>query len=175
MMSRTDACLPSRYNRRSPSLRPRGFSLVELLVCICVLGSVTSLAAPYLGTMLQNYRLQATARQLVTDLQLAKMKAVAQKVQYLVAFDTTNNRYSISMGNSSFGSTTWTQMGISRSLSDPTSPYYSQGVTLADNFAAGTVIFSPTGQASGTGAATLTASGYLKTVAVTLAGGIYVQ
>ena len=174
-MSQTDARPPSRHNRSSRSLRPRGFSLVELLVCICVLGSVASLAAPYLGTMLQNYHLQASARQLVTDLQLAKMKAVAQKVQYLVAFDTANNRYSISMGNSSFGSTTWTQMGIFRSLSDPTNPYYSRGVTLADNFASGTVIFSPTGQASGTGVSTLTASGYTKTVTVTLAGGIYAQ
>ena len=140
-----------------------------------MLGSLASLAAPYLGTMLQNYQLQASARQLVTDMQLAKMKAVAQKVQYLVAFDTTNNRYSISMGNSSLGSTVWTLMGISRSLSDPTNPYYSRGVTLADNFGTGTVIFSPAGQASATGTATLTAPGNSKTVTVTLAGGIYVQ
>ena len=61
--------------------------------------------------MYQNYQLQTTARQLVTDLQAAKMSAVAQKIEYQVAFDGTNKRYSINMGNSSLGSTTWTLTG----------------------------------------------------------------
>ena len=118
------------------------------------MGIVASLAAPYLGTMFQNYQLQAAARQLVTDLQFAKMRAVAQKVDYQVAFDATNNRYSINMGNSSLGSTTWTLTGISRNLSDSTSPYYAKGVTFTENFAGDAVVFSPIGQASATGTTT---------------------
>ena len=149
--------------------------MVELLVSLCVLGILASLAAPYLGTMLQNYQLQASARQLVTDLQLAKMRAVSQKVEYEVTFDGANNRYTINMGNSSLGSTVWTILGISRSLSDANNPYYSRGVTLADNFGNDRVIFSPIGQASGTGTTTFTASGNSTKVTVTLAGGIYVQ
>lgn len=149
--------------------------MVELLVALCVLGILASLTAPYLGAMLQNYQLQASARQLVTDLQSAKMRAVAQKVEYQVAFDWANNRYNINMGNSPLGSTVWTQTGILRSLSDPTSPYYSRGVALTENFANDAVVFSPIGQASGTGTTTFTASGYSTKVTVTLAGGIYVQ
>jgi Tfp pilus assembly protein FimT len=117
--------------------------------------------------MFQNYQLQTTARQLVTDLQFAKMRAVAQKVDYQIIFDRTNSSYTIKMGAAT--------VGISRNLADPSNPYYSRGVTLADNFANDKVIFSPVGQASGPGTTTFAASGNTMRVTVTLAGGIYVQ
>ena len=125
------------------------------------MGILSSLAAPYLGTMLQNYQVQAAARQLVTDLQFAKMRAVAQKVNYQVDFDAPNDSYTVSTGAVTI---------FTRNLSD-----YSRGVTLTENFAGDTVIFLPIGQASATGTATFTASGNSTKVTVTLAGGVYVQ
>lgn len=160
-MLTTDFYSSSACNRNGLSSRSPGFSLVELLVCVCVVGILASLAAPYLGAMYQNYQMQAVARQLVTDLQLARMKAVAQKVDYKATFDGTNNRYSILKGAT---------LILTRKLSD-----YSNGVTLADNFTNDTVTFSPTGQASGTGITTFTASGSTTRVTVTPVGGVYVK
>jgi prepilin-type N-terminal cleavage/methylation domain-containing protein len=176
-MSRTDAHLTSGLHRGGLFLRSSGFSLVELLVSLCILGILASLAAPSLGTMLQNYQLQSTARQLVTDLQYAKMYAVSQKVECEVAFDGPNKLYSIKKGTLSLGTPpgAFTVIGLSRKLSDPNNPYYSRGVTFTENFGNDSVVFSPIGQASATGTTTFTASGYSTKVTVTLAGGIYVQ
>jgi len=146
---------------RQAAFASGGFSLVELLVCICVMGFLTSMAAPYLGAVLQNYQAQAAARQLVTDLQLARMKAVAQKTNYSVTFDSANKRYTVSMGVTPV---------FTRNLSD-----YSQSLTLTDNFTNDKVTFTPVGQASQAGTTTLTASGSTTRVAVTPVGGVYVQ
>ena len=112
--------------------------------------------------MYQNYQMQAVARQLVTDVQFARMRAVAQKVNYQVAFDVLNNRYTVSTGATVI---------FTRNISD-----YSRGVSFADNFTNDTVIFSATGLASGTGTTTFSASGLTSTrVTVTPVGGVYVQ
>ena len=112
--------------------------------------------------MYQNYQMQAVARQLVTDLQFARMKAVAQKLDYNVTFDGTNNRYSVMQGAAII---------FTRNIAD-----YSRGVSIADNFTNDTVTFSSTGQASGSGTATFSATGLTATrVTVTPVGGVYVQ
>ena len=112
--------------------------------------------------MYQNYQMQAVARQLVTDLQLARMRAISQKLDYKVTFDGANNRYRVLQGATVI---------FTRNISDS-----SRGVSLADNFTNDMVIFSPTGLASGTGTTTFSASGLTSTrVTVTPVGGIYVQ
>ncbi len=161
-MSPIKVHLLSDPDRRCLWSRSRGFSLIELLVCVSILGIVSSLAAPSLGAMYQNYQMKAVARQLVTDLQLARMRAISQKLDYKVTFDGANNRYRVMQGATVI---------FTRNISD-----YSRGVSLADNFTNDLVIFSPTGLASGTGTTTFSASGLTSTrVMVTPVGGVYVQ
>ncbi len=151
------------------------FTLLELLVVLSILAITMSLAVPGIVRWLEDYRLKTTARQLVSDMQAAKMKAVADKVQYRVAFETALNRYSIQRGDRAVGSTAWTQEGIFRALSDSTNPHYASGVVLSQNFTGGAVIFSPTGQATPAGTATLTSAHLSKNVVVTLTGRIRIE
>jgi prepilin-type N-terminal cleavage/methylation domain-containing protein len=163
-------------NCRAIRLRGEGgFTFPELLVSLCILAIAACFAMPNLSRTLENYRLKATSRQLVTDLQLAKMKAVGSKTEYRVTFDNTNNRYSIEQGNSFQNSTAWTQTGVYRNFSDKTNPYYARGVTFNDGFTGHRVIFSPMGQASETASATFSTAHYTKNVAVAFTGRICIN
>lgn len=54
----------------------RGFTLVELLVCLCVLGVLAAFAAPSWLRFQERARLEATRDQLMNDLQNARLRAL---------------------------------------------------------------------------------------------------
>lgn len=54
----------------------RGFSLVELMVTIVILGVLLAMAAPSFSEMVRNNRSQAAANELVSALNSARMEAI---------------------------------------------------------------------------------------------------
>jgi prepilin-type N-terminal cleavage/methylation domain-containing protein len=156
----------------------KGFTLVELLVAIVIVGVLTGLALPNLTKWTQGTKVKKVARQIVTDMQFAKMRAISESVQYRVYFDTTNKQHYIQKGNLSSGSTGWTTVGTVRNLTDAANPYYAKGVTFTDTFTTSCtdcVIFSPTGEATPSGSVTCSASGNTRVVNVTSSGRIRVD
>ena len=123
----------------------RGLTLIEILVALVIIGVAVTLAAPSFTAWLGSSTVKKTARQLVTDLQFAKMKAVAEGVQYRVSFDSASGSYVVQRGNASIDSGSWTTVGIERRIADKTNPYYAKGVTLKQNYPGGVVLFSPLG------------------------------
>ena len=150
----------------------RGLTLLELLVVLVILAIGVTLAVPNLSRWIENYTVWKAARLLVTDLQLAKMRAVSQGLQHRVSFDIEDKSYRIEQGNASRGSTAWTQIGITRALSYPQNPHHASGVALATNFSNNAVIFSTKGTASPAGTVTLTTTNYARHVMVILTGRI---
>jgi len=73
---------------------PSGFSLVELLIVITVMGIVAALALPSLGTGAQE-RLLGMAQVIAGDLAYARGLAVANNSSYRFTFDVSNNRYTL--------------------------------------------------------------------------------
>lgn len=152
-------------------LNSSGLSLLELIVTVVIVAIISSLAIPSFAGLRNEYKVRKASRQLMTDLQYAKMKAIAEVVQYKVSFNSGTAAYSIYKGNSASGSTTWTQDGVSRQLSVASNPYYTPGVALSANV---DVIFAPIGTASpATGTTTpsitlTTTSGGTKTKQVTV-------
>lgn len=66
--------------------RPSGLSLVESLIAAAVIAIVLGSALPPLQTMVQRRQLEGSAAQLETDLQLARMTAVAHSAVLRMAF-----------------------------------------------------------------------------------------
>ncbi len=153
----------------------RGLTLIELLIAVVILGIVAALAAPNASQWIENYTVRKAGRQLVSDLQLAKMRAVSQGVQHRISFDPTHTLYTIEQGNASTGSTTWAQVDIVRALANDTNPYCAKGVTLASNFANNVVLFSPTGTAAPAGTITLATANYTRFVRVVLTGRVRLE
>jgi type IV fimbrial biogenesis protein FimT len=59
--------------------RLRGMSLVEMLVCVCVLAILAGVAMPSLNGLIERLRADATANTLLNNLALARMTAVSRR------------------------------------------------------------------------------------------------
>jgi type II secretion system protein H len=157
-----------RYHRDKP--HPQGMTLIELLVVMVILACVAGLAAPNVSQWIESYNVRKASRQLVSDLQLTKLKAISQGMQHRILFDPANNKkYTIQklvLG-------VWTQVDAPRDLSNA-NLYGASGVTLTNNFNNNAVIFSTTGAASPAGTVTLTTTNYTRQVTVILTGRISV-
>ena len=72
-----------------------GFTLIELAAVLVILAVIFSIAIPAFSVWLPNYRLRGAARDLYSNLQMAKLGAVKQNKEWAVVFDQTNNRYHV--------------------------------------------------------------------------------
>jgi len=74
-------------------MKKDGFTLIELLVTMIVLAIVTAITIPVFARWLPDYRLRAAARDVYSNMQLAKMGAMRNNANWAIVFDTGANRY----------------------------------------------------------------------------------
>jgi prepilin-type N-terminal cleavage/methylation domain-containing protein len=65
-----------------------GFTLIELMAAIGVASILMAIAIPSFLSTLPSLRLTDAARQVATDLQQIRMKAIAQNIPYQITFST---------------------------------------------------------------------------------------
>lgn len=124
----------------------KGFSLLELLVVLVLISIAAGLVAPNFSLLTELYYLRKASRQLVTDLQSAKMRAVAEGVGHRVSFVAGKApQYVIERGNNN-GS--WTTIDIVRNLADAGNPYHAKDIRISTSPATLRILFSPLGTAS---------------------------
>jgi Tfp pilus assembly protein FimT len=116
-----------------------------MLVALAIIGVAAVIAAPSFSAWLESLTVRKATRQMVTDLQFARMRAISDGVQYRVRFDSPGVSYALEKGNRSSGSETWTQVEVARNLRDKRNPYYAKNVALNHNYPNDCVVFSPAG------------------------------
>jgi prepilin-type N-terminal cleavage/methylation domain-containing protein len=135
--------------KHSPAIA--GFTMIEVLVAISVAGILMAIAIPRFYAVLPGIRLTLATRQVATDLQLARMRAIAQRTNKTIVF-TPPNLYSFDVDTRNL-SLLFPGTTVAVAPGDPTF------TTMGSNAGATTII-------------RLTNNGVCRTVTVNVAGRI---
>jgi type II secretion system protein H len=79
-----------------------GFTLVELLVVMLLVGLLTALAFPSLTRGISTLKLRTSSREIAATLRLARSKAIAEQQIYWVSFDMEKNQIELSSNDHQF-------------------------------------------------------------------------
>lgn len=123
----------------------KGVTLIELIVVMIIIGIAAVFFAPNIGAWLPNYRLRSAARDIVSTMRTAQMKAVSTNLQYRVNFNVADvgaNSYCLERNAGG-----WVSEGVIQTL--PT------GVTIAGNTLPNQRAEFNTNSTSSTGSVTL--------------------
>lgn len=81
------------------SLDKKGYTLVELIVVLVLIGLVLTLAAPRLRNALLTDNLKGTARKMIGIISNLRNEAIREQRDYLLHFDLGANRFWVSYGS----------------------------------------------------------------------------
>ena len=118
-------------------MNKKGVTLIELIVVMVIIGILAAFFAPNIGAWLPNYRLRSAARDIVSTMRTAQIKAVSTNLTYRVSFTLPSSyilQYRNTLGN-------WVNEGVTQN--------FPSGISIAAvNFAANNAVFNPNSTSS---------------------------
>ena len=152
------------------SKNQNGFTLMELILVVAVMGIMAAIAIPSFMALLPAMRVNGAARQVMSDLMDARMEAVKQNHQYKI-FVLNDHQYKILDDNDGDGiddggGETSRTVDIQSNYSD---------VTISYDGSLPTITFSAKGTAPDLDTITLENSSGSKSVSVSVAGRVKIE
>jgi type IV fimbrial biogenesis protein FimT len=75
-----------------------GFTVIELITVIVILGILTAVGVPNFLSWLPKYRLKSAARDLYSNLQFAKLSAIKHNADWAIVFNKASDQYQVCSG-----------------------------------------------------------------------------
>lgn len=129
-----------------------GFSMIELIVVMALMGIVTAIALPNWNSLLPNYALNNSTRQVQSELHNIKMRAAAENIGFQFLYAQGTSSYTIQRDSKTL---------VTKPLAE--------GTTITKE---GTIMFSPRGTASGNRVRLRNANGVCRQVVVSSTGRV---
>jgi Tfp pilus assembly protein FimT len=151
-----------RILKHTYNFHQEGFTLLQTLIVIIIIGIISAIAVPNMTVMLKSYRLKSAANELASTIQLARVTAISQNANSVLNFNAGDQSYLAFSDTGDGGGTT--NDGV-QSGTEPTiktvniSNAYKNQVTLAAPSFGNTVVFSSQGTCNPNGSITLQSSG----------------
>jgi MSHA pilin protein MshC len=125
----------------------RGITLVELMSIVVIIGVVSAMAIPRFGRTINRLRFRNSARQMVSNLRLARSNAITHKQQVGVNFDPNGETMTLFVDTHNPGSFTY-ETGDSVLAVDSLAREFEW---IFSSFGNSSVFYRPNGSASATG------------------------
>jgi type IV fimbrial biogenesis protein FimT len=77
------------------AMNRKGITFIELIIVLVIICIGAALMVPGFGAWVPHYRLKSAARDIVSVMRTAQIKAVSNNIRYGVAFDTANRQFQL--------------------------------------------------------------------------------
>lgn len=108
-----------------------GFTIFELIVVLAIISLLMAVGIPTYSRMVPDMRLKAAVRDIKSDMELAKLRAIRENTNVAFVCNTGGNSYSLFVDNGSGGGTAdnWVQDGTEQLIRSVEMP---EGVNMYD-------------------------------------------